>query len=252
MSAATPTALANPDLPGALNAATHAALMDKHGPESAYEVALSLVQQRGGTTAHIGGRDSFQMRGCGHYGESYARRRLLFGQPGEDMPPFLRDYDWGLELAWLTPRLLPPDLGLIECRSRASGRVLRMSGDVRAQMEAFAVVPEWQELDEAQLILDLKAWSNPAEVQTLLESCEAPLVARVYMHLAEKARLPWVGKVALGRVDFGEGIMELGVDGLFPTQGDDMENWHDHKELFEKYQLWLPKETRCHYECHQI
>jgi hypothetical protein len=46
---------------------------------------------------------------------------------------------------------------------------------------------------------------RPALVQNLLETCNSVKIKRLFMYMAEKAGLPWVEKLDLGKVDFGKG-----------------------------------------------
>lgn len=47
--------------------------------------------------------------------------------------------------------------------------------------------------------------SRPGLVQNLLENCNSIKVKRLFMYLAEKHEHPWIPKVNLSNVYFGEG-----------------------------------------------
>ena len=212
-------------------------LVARLGPRYAYEVPLAELQRQG-STVHVGGRSAFSVCGSGMYGELRAVKRLLFGQPGEPLPAPLSDQDWGLELVYLTPELLPPDLGMAEIEQM--GTRMKISGPARALLEGLAVVPIYQQLQESYEILDLQRFLVPEEVQVLLEACASTLVKRIFLYLADCAKVSWMQALDLSSIDLGEGILEVDVEGREAEEGYPCEDRMEKKMFNEKYQLWLP------------
>ena len=82
---------------------------------------------------------------------------------------------------------------------------IRISSPERAAMEMLYYVPLEQGFDEAERIMESLLTRRPALVQNLLETCNSVKIKRLFMYMAEKAGLPWVEKLDLGKVDFGKG-----------------------------------------------
>ena len=194
----------------AVSAERHRGIMASRGARYAYEEALAGCQRQG-SSAHVGGRTAFSIGGAGMYGELKAVRALLFGQPGEALPRPLAEYDWGIDLVYLTPELLPPDMGLIELER--GGFTLKVSNAARALMECIAAVPKWQDLDECYELMELRRSLEPLEVQALLEACASIPVKRAFLHLAERGLCRWAEQLDLTRIDLGEGICDIGSGG---------------------------------------
>lgn len=214
-------------------------ILVRRGVRYAYEEVLAEVQQRG-STVHVGGRSAFSVLGSGMYGEMRAAVRLLFGQPGEPLPSPLAEHDWGLELVYLTPDLLPPDLGVTTIEQ--DGYSVRVSDLARALLEGLAVVPEYQCLEESSELMELQRFLDPQEVQSLLEACANKSVTRTFLHLAESAGCEWVNKLNMQRIGLGEGETELGVAGMEEAEPFYFEfaQTENRKKFYEKYQIWLP------------
>ena len=210
----------------------HAAIMAEHGRECAYQVVVSRLQQAG-APIHIGARSSWQMRGTGQYIEmGLPALRMVFGPPGTAAPPPLDGHDWGIELPYFPADVLPPDLGMLEWPGGIDGAwPLRASGDGRAMLEALAVSPGWQELQEAYEVMENLCWLDASEVQPLLEACTDTKAKRAFLYLAECAENDWVGELDMSRIDLGDGVVVL---------EDKPVDMRLHGVLINKHQLIVP------------
>ena len=224
---------------GEFRPARCADILRRRGPRHAYEEALSALQRQG-SSVHVGGRSAFAVLGGFIYAEMRPAVRLLFGLPGEPLPDFIAHRDWGLRLVHLTPDILPNGLGMREAGQ--GGCRMAVSGPARAILEGLAVAPEYQRLEESYELLELHQSLDPAEVQALLEACVSAPVKRAFLHLADCASCAWAKQLDLSRVDLGEGVLELGVDGMAPAEPFYFENrqTENRKALYDAYQIWLP------------
>ena len=80
-------------------------------------------------------------------------------------------------------------------------------------MEMLYHVPTKVSFEEAALITENLVSLRPRLVQDLLENCNSIKVKRLFMYLVEKHEHPWVSKVDLSNVYFGEGKRSIVKNG---------------------------------------
>lgn len=177
---------------------------------------LYAIQEQLGLSVHVGGKTALQLLGLAHYLPLGAGGRVtLFGSPGDKMPAWFSRHKWGVKIFYTTPNLFSskPDLGLTKLDAGAFQ--IQVSAPERAIMEILHLVPQDESFDESNKLMEGLTTLRPALVQSLLETCTSIKVKRLFMFMAEELNHPWVKKVRLSRVDFGEGKRVIVEGGRF-------------------------------------
>lgn len=189
-----------------------------------YEGAVYALQEQSSLTIHPGGRTALSLLGYAHYIEFSANRVVLFGSPGEKLPTWFKNHDWGVKPYYHVTSFLPPDLGLknFEC----SNFSIKVSGAARAIMECLHLAPQEQELMECFQFIESLTNPVPKQVQALLENCQSMKVKRLFLYMAEKAGHSWFKHLDLKTVDLGKGKRSVVKNGVF----------------ISKYRITVPKE----------
>ncbi|MCO5097248.1 MAG: type IV toxin-antitoxin system AbiEi family antitoxin [Rhodocyclaceae bacterium] len=179
----------------------------RRGDTVGWEGAVYALQTEPGTTIHPGGRTALELLGYSHFLRLAPRRAVfLYGGPGERLPKWMRDHDWGADV-----RLLPSCLrgdnaahpGLVE---HSFGTfALRVSSLERAILELLDGIPDQLPFEEARLVMEGLTTLRPSLLQSLLEACSSIKVKRTFLYLAREARHPWYGLLDKARLDLGKG-----------------------------------------------
>jgi hypothetical protein len=103
---------------------------------------------------------------------------------------------------------------------------LKCASAERAILELLHLAPKEFDLVEAAMIVESMTSIRPKFMQSLLEQCASIKVRSVFLYLAERADLPIMRHLDLGRIDLGSGDRSLVPRGRYVA----------------KYRLLLPKE----------
>jgi hypothetical protein len=90
-----------------------------------------------------------------------------------------------------------------------------ISAPERAIMEVLHLVPYECSFEGAQQLMEGLSTMRPSLIQSLLGKCSSIKVRRLFMYLAEKCNLPWVGKIDTSKVEFGKGKRVIVKGGRF-------------------------------------
>ncbi|PWB41007.1 MAG: hypothetical protein C3F19_08410 [Rhodocyclales bacterium] len=177
------------------------------GDTVGWEGAAYALQAEPEATLHPGGRTALELLGYSHFLRLAPRRTVfLYGKPGERLPKWMRDHDWGADVH-LLPSCMRGDnvanLGLVD---HSFGTfALRVSAPERAILELLDGLPYQLSFDEAQLVMEGLTTLRPSLLQPLLEACTSIKVKRVFLYLARKAGHAWYGRLDKSRLDLGKG-----------------------------------------------
>jgi hypothetical protein len=196
----------------------------REGDQVDYLGAIYALQMQLGMTIHPGAKTALALQGRAHYLGLNDKRAMLFGSPGEKLPNWYSNYDWGVSIDCKSTGFLPPDLGLIEIEHKLFR--IKVSSPARAIMECFYLAPDHQPLVEAYELMEGLNNLRPASVQKLLENCTSVKVKRLFMYMAEKAGHDWVSFLKTEKIDLGSGKRVIVPGGRFNS----------------KYQITLPRE----------
>lgn len=203
----------------------------RSGDKVGWEGAVYAMQAEPKATLHPGGRTALELLGYSHFLRLAPRRTVfLYGEPGERLPKWMRDHDWGADVH-LLPSCLRDDneshSGLVE---HSFGTfALRVSAPERAILEFLDELPDRLSFEEARLVMEGLTTLRPSLLQPLLEACSSIKVKRTFFYLAREAGHAWYAQLDKTRLDLGKGkrmIVRGGrLDAEFmitvPRHGDD-------------------------------
>lgn len=188
-----------------------------------YEGAIHALQVQAGLSIHVGGRSALSLLGKSHYLSLGSQVTIIFGQKGEKLPVWFKNYHWGTEMIYYESSFLPTDSGMTDF---LLGNVsMKISGAARAMMECLYLAPLKQELTECYDLMEGLNNLSPVLVQTLLEQCASVKVKRLFLYLAEKSGHGWFKHLDLSSIDLGRGKRSLVKNG----------------KLIEKYGITVPR-----------
>jgi len=196
------------------------------GEQVEWTGAVYALQHQLGLTVHPAAKTALQLHGLGHYlVVGTGGPATLFGVPGEKLPSWFREHDWGVRVRYTATNLLPASFASGLTTRDMGTFSLTVSAPERAALELLRLVPHRESYEEARLIFEGLTTLRPTLVQRLLEACRSVKVKRLFLHLAETSGLPWFSKLDLHRVDLGRGKRVIVKGGQFDT----------------KYQITVPK-----------
>lgn len=190
--------------------------------------AVHALQHQLALSIHPGAKTALQMQGLTHFlAVGTGAPVTLFGAPGEKLPGWFRQQDWGMRVDYTSSNLLPAASaeGLTEREVGAFSLVV--STPERAALELLRLVPHRESYEETRLIFEGLTTLRPKLVQQLLEECSSVKVKRLFLFLAEECGLAWFSKLDLDRVDLGRGKRVIVKGGRFDP----------------RYQITVPKST---------
>jgi hypothetical protein len=177
---------------------------------------LYAMQAQMGLPVHVGGKTALEMQGYAHYlplgkGAVVA----LFGTPGTRLPAWFQQYDWGVELRYITMRLFDDAMDTGLTQKDLGTYTVTISTPERAIMEVMYGLPRDASFEEVALLMEGLTTLRPRMLQVLLEQCHSVKVKRLFMYLAEDCSHAWVKKLDVSKVDFGKGKRMLVKGGRF-------------------------------------
>ena len=177
----------------------------RHGDEIDWQGGLAALQQQMKLRVHCGARTALELQGYGHYVAFAERTVYLFGDMGQKLPKWFREHDWHVKIMYKMTSLFPRGMDEGYADVPVGDFSIRTAWPERAAMEMLYYVPSEQGFDEAERIMESLLTLRPVLVQKLLEICNSIKVKRLFMHMAEKNGLPWLGQLDPNKVDFGKG-----------------------------------------------
>jgi hypothetical protein len=176
---------------------------------------LYALQNQLNLNVHIGARAALEMKGYAHYLGPTIRKIFLFGQSGDYLPVWFKEYDWQVEYDFTTTNLFPEDLTSSFTESTYKEIDIKISAPERAAMEMLYHIPEQQGFDEAQKIMASLTTLRPDLVQNLLETCRSVKVKRLFMYMADKEEHIWFEDLDPQQINLGSGKRVIIKDGKF-------------------------------------
>ncbi|ARU94027.1 type IV toxin-antitoxin system AbiEi family antitoxin [Tatumella citrea] len=198
--------------------------LQREGDEIDYLGGIYALQTQLGMAIHPGAKTALALQGRAHYLGFNEHRVTLFGPPGEKLPKWYQEYNWGIEINSKSSDFLPREQGLIELGHKSFNVLI--SGPARAVMECLYLAPAHQPLLETYELMQGLNNLRPLSVQKLLESCRSVKVKRLFLYMAEKAGHDWFSFVNTEKVDLGSGKRMITPGGV----------------LNVKYQITVPEE----------
>jgi hypothetical protein len=167
---------------------------------------LYAMQAQLGLPIHVGGKTALEMQGYAHYlplGKGAVV--TLFGTPGTRLPAWFQQYDWGVELRYITTRLFDDAMDAGVTQKDLGTYAVTISTPERAIMEVLYGISRDESFAEATLLMAGLTTLRPRMLQGLLEQCRSVKVKRLFMVLAEDCHHACVKKLDVSQIDFGKG-----------------------------------------------
>jgi len=175
---------------------------------------------------HVGAKTALELLGRTHFvrlgkGGNY----YFFGEEKTLLPTwFGKNNYWNINVVYLSTSLFSDaTIGVIE--QDIDGVPIYLSSPERAIMEVLYLIPKYQSLEEAYLLIENLGNMRPKHIQALLENCNSIKVKRLFMHLSELCAHPYVKYLDVSRINFGHGKRVIAGGGVY----------------HHKYQLSLPE-----------
>lgn len=198
--------------------------MIRCGDRVDYNGAVYALQTQASLSIHAGGKTALALLGKSHYLELSAKKVVLFGFSGEELPLWFVRHNWQIMIEYHATSFLPPELGVVHIEIKDFS--VKVSSTARAMMECLYLAPEKQELQECYELMEGLNNLRPTLVQQLLEQCSSIKVKRLFLYLAEKAGHEWFKYLDLKKINLGSGKRRLVVHGAY----------------IEKYKITVPRE----------
>ena len=184
----------------------------RRGDKVGWEGAVYALQHHADKAIQPGGRTALELNGYAHYVRMGSRRQVhLYGPPGQRLPRWLKDHDWGVDLRYFGTTLFgrPVDVG-----AKTIGEfALSISSPERAILEVLEGVPRITSFDEARLLMEGLPTLRPGLMQELLEACTSVKVKRLCLFLADATDMPWRSALVDDRIDLGSGKRQVVAGG---------------------------------------
>jgi hypothetical protein len=203
---------------------------------AAYRLAGDNLELAGGLYAvqnqlkqkiHIGARTALEMKGYGHYLGPGIRKVFMFGQPGEYLPVWFKEYYWPVDYYYTTTNLFPDNLPSSFTKSKYKDIDITISTPERAALEMLHLIPEEQGFDEAFKIIESLTTLRPNLIQNLLENCRSIKVKRLFLYMSEDVNHYWFKDLNLDGINLGSGKRMVVKDG----------------HLDKKYNITVPRKS---------
>lgn len=180
----------------------------RRGDKVGWQGAVYAIQQYQQKSLQPGGRTALELNGLAHYLRMGVRPRVdLYGPPGERLPRWFVQHDWGVELRYFGTSLFleSPDVG-----AKIFGEfTLAISSPERAILEVLEGVPRDVSFEEARELMAGLPMLRPGLMQSLLEQCTSVKVKRLCLFLADATHMPWRNEIKEAQIDLGKGKRQV-------------------------------------------
>ena len=186
--------------------------------------ALHSLQRQLSLPVSVGAMTALAAEGSSHYVRMGRETVYLFSAPGVVLPAWFKKYSWGVAFSHTQTKLLPPNLGIRD--QTLGGFALKASAPERAILECLHLAPAKTDLMECYQVVEGLLSLRPKLMQALLEASNSIKVKRLFLFMADKAKLPVMKHLDLKKIPLGTGNRAVVADGSYDA----------------KYQMMLPKE----------
>lgn len=183
------------------------------GDTPSYYGGLYALQKQLGLTLHPAARSAMSLLGRAHYLELSQVTVTLFCSPGETIPAWFKNHDWGVALHIHQSGFLPADMGYSTFEGKSFS--FSVSSAERAMLECLYLAPKKQDLEECLQLMEGLVSLRPKILQDLLEACSSIKVKRLFLYLAEKCDHPWYKYLDTSKIDLGQGKRSLVKNGVY-------------------------------------
>lgn len=178
--------------------------------------ALASIQSQMELKVHAGGPTALGLRGISHYVRMGRERLFLFAPLHQKLPKWFINHEWGNEVEFVTTSFLPPEMAVSE--KQHQGVALKCSTQERAILECIYLSPKSFDLLECYQLLEGMNTLRPEVMQNLLEKCSSIRVKRLFLYMANKAKLPVSRFLDSSKIDLGKGDRAIVPDGIYISE----------------------------------
>jgi len=185
---------------------------------------LASLQQQLSLNVHLGGATSLSIKGSSHYVRLGKEKIFLFSALNQKLPKWFLDYNWDNPISFIRTSFLPDNLAITTYEF--NGINIQTSSNERAILECLYLSPKSFDLLECYQIMEGLSTLRPNILQQLLSQCSSVRVKRLFLYMADKAKLPVLKHINLNEIDLGKGDRVIVKNGVYNS----------------KYKISLPKE----------
>lgn len=189
-----------------------------------WQGGLHSLQAQLNLPVHLGGLSALSFHGVSHYVRLGKEPLFLFTPTEAHLPKWFCTHDWGRSVNIVKTNFLPKEIGIKTYRD--DNFELKYASVERAILELLYLAPKKIDLVECHQIMIGLQTLRPDLVQTLLEECHSVKVKRLFLYMADAARLPVMKHLNLEKIDLGKGERSIVSHGKYDS----------------KYRLMLPNE----------
>jgi hypothetical protein len=181
----------------------------RRGDKVDWQGAVYALQRHAGKAIQPGGLTALELNGQAHFLRMAKGRPEvhLYGPPGERLPSWMREHDWGVLFRYFGQKLFSHSVDVGQ--KLFGGFSLSISSPERAILEVLDGVPEVASFEEARLLMEGLPSLRPGLMQQLLEACTSVKVKRLCLHLADATQMPWRSELVDSRIDLGSGKRQI-------------------------------------------
>ncbi len=178
-----------------------------------WQGALSAIQTQMKTPVHLGGPSALAFHGASHYVRMGKEIVFPFSPLRIFLPKWFTAYDWGQPIVHVKTAFLPGELGTNVYPYQDLS--LRISTIERSILECLYLSPKQVDLLECYKITEGLQGLRPKLMQSLLEACRSIKVKRLFLFMADKAKLPVMKHLKLGNIELGKGDRSIVPHGQY-------------------------------------
>lgn len=189
---------------------------------------LYAIQTQLKLPIYIGGRSALELKGFGHFARFQETKVFLYSSTVTRLPKWFTNHDWGVELLLFRSNFLPEKEGIT---SKNFGDFdLKISSPERAILELLYLIPKYQTIEEAYLIMQGLIGLRPDLMQVLLNYSTSIKVNRLALFFGNHLNHNWFKKIDISNIKLGSGVRNFVFKGHYDS----------------KYKITLPKEIYHH------
>ena len=179
------------------------------GDRVSWEGAMYALQKELGLSIHPGGKTALSLGGASHFVPMGTPPITLFGERKDKLPAWFRGHDWRAKIEYHPTQLFQGNSSLGLTEYKRGGFSIQIASRERAILEFLHLVPQEETFEHARLLMQGLLSLRPALVQQLLLACSSIKVRRLFMILAERFKMPWLGRIDTAQIDFGRAKRRL-------------------------------------------
>ncbi len=185
----------------------------RKGDKVNYLGGVYALQTQSQSSIHPAALTALELSGNSHYLRFSSTAKTLMGGPKEQLPTWYKNYNWKVELTYMSTSFIKPNLGLTQIMHE--GMPILISTRPRAILECLYMAPQQISLLECFQLLENLNNLQPAHVQELLINCSSIRVKRLFLYMAAKANHQWSSRLDLSKIDLGTGKRSIVKGGVF-------------------------------------